>query len=114
MDLSIGCSLSSSSFSARDSLGSSMVSSSFKVANAFGKVIKTLSPVLHGKLVSTIQAQKRRIHASESIDPARALASADNVLTATFWIFFDDHAIGLIQLISFSMILLSAATVIMP
>lgn len=46
--------------------------------------------------------------------PGRAMASAESVLTATFWIFLDDHTIGFTRLFKFLPMSLCAVMIMRP
>ena len=64
-------------------------------ANAGGNLSRVSSAICHLQLPSRIHAQYSLIHDKTSTAPANDMASADNVLTTTFWIFFECHTIGL-------------------
>ena len=91
---SSACMLSSACFVMHtDSFGSSTFLS-HNVENACGGLRSVLSPSFHSHDESRSQAQKSYIQESTSTALARDIASADKVLTATFWIFRDAHKTG--------------------
>ena len=83
-------------------------------ANAGGSLSSSSSAICHLKLPSLSHAQYRRVQERMSTAPASDIASADNVLTTTFWIFFECHTIGLTGLSLFSPIFLWLAMMIIP
>ena len=94
--------------------GSSRSPSSFKAENAGGSLRSVLSPNLHWHERSSSHPQYKRHQARRSTVPASAMASAESVLTATFWIFFDDHTIGFTALLWFLPMFWCAVIIIMP
>ena len=89
-------------------------SSGGRAENAGGSCWSNPSARRQSHRVSTNQAQYNRTQDKLSTAPAKAMASADSVLTATRWIFFECQQIGLIGLFWLSPILWCAAMIIMP
>ena len=68
-------------------------------AKAGGSCSSVSSAFCHRHFQSRIQAQYSLIHARVSTAPASDMASADNVLTTTFWIFFECQTRGFTGLV---------------
>ena len=64
-------------------------------ANAGGNCRKVWPVFFHGMFTFISHPQYKRTHDSMSTAPAKDIASADTVLTATFWIFSECHTEGL-------------------
>ena len=71
-------------------------------ANAGGSFSNVSSANCHWHLPSRSHAQNSRIHVKTSTAPANDIASADSVLTTTFWIFFECQTTGFTALLLFS------------
>ena len=83
-------------------------------ANAGGNLTKVSSACCHWHWPSRIHAQYNRIHDSTSTAPASDIASAESVLTTTFWIFLECHTSGLTGQFLFSAIDLWVDIIIIP
>ena len=105
------CLINSSTDSGIGTWGSS---SGCKAENAGGSWRSVSSACFHLHRWSMTQAHISRIQDKTSTAPAKAMASADNVLTTTFCIFLECHIIGLITLWALSPIFLWAAIMIIP
>ena len=71
-------------------------------ANAGGSFRRVSSACFQFSSTLLNQPQYNLTHDKMSTAPASDMASADNVLTATFWIFFECHTIGFTTLVLFS------------
>ena len=83
-------------------------------ANAGGNFTKVSSANCHWHCPLRIHAQYKRIQESTSTAPAKDMASADSVLTTTFWIFLECQTNGFTGQLLFSAIDLWVAITIMP
>ena len=92
-----------------------VVSSSGGIAaKAGGSCSRVSSASCHWHFPSRSHAQKNLIQDTMSTAPANDIASADKVLTTTFWIFLECHTIGFTMLLLLSPISLWQDMIIIP